>query len=66
MSELCTTSERLRLVRDAYHDFITLWALDRAFEQGAVADRIFQEVAGIENSGFFGLPRLSDGRGLDD
>jgi hypothetical protein len=61
MSELAITVERFRLVKSAYLDFITLWALDCALEKASVTDRIYREVMDVEESGFFcrsGLYRL--------
>ncbi len=66
MAELSTTAERFRLVKDAYHDFITLWALDRALEQQAVTDRIYREVMDAKDSGYFGRSGLYQAGGMDD
>jgi hypothetical protein len=66
MSELATTVERFRLVKDAYHDFITLWALDCALDQPSVTDRIYNEVMAAEESGYFGRSRLYSPGGMDD
>ena len=53
MADLSTTAERFRLVKDAYHDFITLWALDCALEETSLTDRIYKEAMAVEDSGFF-------------
>jgi hypothetical protein len=66
MSEFVAAAERFRLVKDAYHDFITLWALDCALEQPLVADRIYSEVMGVKDSRFFGRSGLYPMGGLDD
>ena len=44
MSELAATAERLRVVKDACIDFMTLWALDRLMEEDRLTDRIHRDV----------------------
>ncbi len=67
MTELVATAERLRVVKDACLDFMTLWALDQLMAETHSCDRIHRDVLEApqctENSSF-GI--LYSGRGLDD
>ena len=67
MSELAATAERLRVVKDACLDFITLWAMDQMMAENHLYDRIHGDVISApqstENSGF---ANLYSGRCLDD
>jgi hypothetical protein len=40
MSDLSATAERLRVVKDACIDFITLWAIDQLMAEDRHSDRI--------------------------
>jgi hypothetical protein len=44
MSNLAATAERLRVVKDACVDFITLWAIDRLMEEDQSGDRIYGDI----------------------
>jgi hypothetical protein len=44
MSELTATAERLRVVKDARLEFITLWALDQLMTEDRQAERIYGDV----------------------
>ena len=65
MSELAAKAERLRVVRNACMDFITLWALDSLMAENGLSDRMCRDVLNMdqisENSG-----NLYSGRRMDD
>ena len=44
MSELAATAERLRVVKQAYQHFLTLWALDRLMTKPKAADRMHADI----------------------
>ena len=44
MSDLAATAERLRVVKQAYQHFLTLWALDRLMTQPASATRFHADI----------------------
>jgi hypothetical protein len=44
MSDLAATAERLRVVKQAYQHFLTLWALDRLMSRPAAADRFHADI----------------------
>jgi hypothetical protein len=58
MFELSTTAERLRIVKQAYHDFLTLWAVDQALDSEEVTDRLYRDVQAAEVDPFVRLIRL--------
>jgi hypothetical protein len=67
MSELAATAERLRVVKDACIDFMTLWALDRLMAEDRLSDRICGDLLNapqISEDG--GSLTLFSGRYLDD
>ena len=67
MSELMATAERLRVVKNAFQEFIELWAIDRLMEEHAASDRIAGDIIrASEKSEIGGLSSLYPGRGLDD
>jgi hypothetical protein len=73
MSELLATAERLRTVKNAFREFIELWAIDALMEQHASSDRIAGDILraaeaidSSENIGTHNLSYLFHGRRLDD
>lgn len=44
MTELAATAERLRVVKQAYQHFLTLWAMDRMMARPAAADRFRADI----------------------
>jgi hypothetical protein len=66
ISELSTAAERLRLVKNAYRDFITLWAIDRDLEEVSITDRIYADVAGVKKLGPVGKSGLFRDDQCDD
>jgi hypothetical protein len=56
MSELAATAERLRVVKDACVDFITLWAIDQLVADDRVCASVHGDVLnaseGFENNKF--------------
>jgi hypothetical protein len=59
MFDLSTTAERLRIVKLAFHEFLTRWALDEALDRPGVAERIGRDVAAAADADPFG--RLNRG-----
>ena len=69
MSELAKTAERLREVKQAYHHFLTLWALDRLMSRPHAVDRFHADVeqaAAIEDPHNHDWSLLYRGSVLDD
>ena len=62
MFDLSTTAERLRIVKQAYHEFLTLYAIDQALDCPDVTDRICRDVRDAQDDPFGRLIRLH-GRG---
>ena len=52
MSELCSTATRLRMVKRAYHEFLTLWAVDRGLNRPGMTDRIFDDIDAAHHDPF--------------
>jgi hypothetical protein len=52
MFELSTTAERLRIARQAYHDFLTLWAVEQALDDPRITDRICGDLEEAESDPF--------------
>ncbi len=44
MSNLVATAERLRIVKDACQDFITLWALDQIMAEPHLTEQIYGDI----------------------
>jgi hypothetical protein len=67
MSELVATAERLRVVKDACIDFITLWALDCMMDERRSSDRICGDVLNAaESSDKNSYSLLHSSRRMDD
>jgi hypothetical protein len=67
MSELAATAERLRVVKDACMDFISLWAIDQLMAEDRLSERVYGDVLntsqGVENNAL-SITRIS--RGMTD
>ena len=46
MQDLAKTARRLREVKDAYRDFLTMWAVDRLAADTGAMSRVTADVAG--------------------
>ena len=73
MSELLATAERLRTVKNAFREFIELWAIDTLMQEHASSDRIAGDILRAaempdtaEQFEANNLSFLYQGRGLDD
>jgi hypothetical protein len=50
MSELAATAERLRVVKEACLDFITLWAINRMMEEDGGRERMHGDALGCSDN----------------
>jgi hypothetical protein len=62
MFDLSTTAERLRIVKQAHHDFLTLWAVDQALDCPDVTDRICRDLRDVGDDPFGRFIRLHSDR----
>ena len=44
MSDLAATAERLRVCKDAYQQFLTLWAIDRMMSRPVTVNRFEADI----------------------
>jgi hypothetical protein len=73
MSELIATAERLRTVKNAFREFMQLWAIDALMAQHRSIDWIVGDILrasestdAVKKSQTHNLSFLYTGRGLDD
>jgi hypothetical protein len=66
MSDLAATAERLRVVKHACSEFITLWALDCLMAETRSSDRFQRDLLNAPQHSENSFPGLYSGRGLDD
>ena len=66
MSDIAATAERLRVVKNACSEFITLWALDCLMAEPRLSDRFQRDLLNAPQHSENNFLSLHSGRGLDD
>ncbi len=67
MSELLATAQRLRTVKTAFQEFITLWAIDCLLDEPESSQRIAGDILReAELNEIHGMTGLYQGHRLDD